>query len=89
MYAFKYSPSHIFENVGGLGYLLGHLLIDGQVVHTFQQIVALGSVAYFNLHTQIDVVAVANHFFEVVATVRSAKLHPFKFYGGSHFSLAI
>ena len=84
MNALKDAPSHIFENVGGLLNLLSHLLIDSQVVDTFQQFVTLWSVANFNLHTQIDVIAVSDDLFEVIAPVWSAKLHLLKFNSCPH-----
>lgn len=84
MDALKNTPSHIFEDIRRLLNLLGHLLVDGQVVDTFQQFIALGSIADFNIHTQIDVVAVSHDLFEVVAPVRSAKLHLLKLNNRPH-----
>ena len=85
MYALKDAPSHILEDVRRYLYLLGNLLIDREVVNTFQQVVLLGRIANLHIHFQVYMVAVADHFFEVVAAVGSAKLHPFEFYNCSHF----
>lgn len=84
MYALQDAPSNIFENIAGHLNFLGNLLIDREVIDTFQQVILLGCIANLHLHFQINVIAVADHFFEVVAAVGSAKLHPFEFYNCSH-----
>ena len=84
MNSLQNAPSHIFENVARLLNLLGDLFVNREVINTFQQFIPLCCIANFNIHSQVDIIAVTNHLFEVVAAVRSTKLHLFEFYCSPH-----
>ena len=84
MNSLQNAPSHIFENVARLLYLLGNLFVDREVINTFQQFIPLCRIANFNIHSQVYIIAISDHLFEVVAAVRSTKLHLFEFYCSPH-----